>query len=67
MIRIRVNRAPTNRFVELHLDQSQQSVTFPGSHYVTVKDLDDLIATLLEVQRFMEVEPEDSTRKWEVS
>lgn len=66
MIRIRVNRDPRNRFIELHIDQSQRSVTFPGCHYVVIKDLDSLITTLQEVQRFMADIPIDSTRKWEV-
>ncbi len=70
MIHIRANRAYKG-FVELHIKpdfaSNGESVDFPGCTYVTVKDLDDLVTTLQEVQHFMANEPEPNYRKWEIS
>ena len=66
MIHIRANR-DNNGFVELHIKSGGESMDFPGCQYITVYNLNDLIGTLQQVQRFIAKEPESNYRTWEAS
>lgn len=64
MIHIRANRDWD--FVEIHIKPEGKSISFDDCQYVTVNNLDRLIATLQKVQTFMREVPAESTQKWEV-
>ena len=64
MIRIRANR---DNFVEIHLESTENSLTFPGYRYLTITDnLNELIDVLLEAQRFMKNYP-PLTQTWGIN